>query len=181
MTHVVVGSFFFALEIAMDNDLYAVLGVAPMAEDFVIRAAYRALCQHHHPDKEPATDRGTATARLAAINEAYAVLGDREKRHAYDIARRNVPRPPPRPPGSRRSLLTRVAILCARALIVAGSVVMADLVAVEKKSWWRWAWDAVTSLGADTSHFVVHWPLWLGIVAAGVMLAWRAFAFARET
>jgi len=66
---------------------------------------------------------------------------------------------------------------------VAGSVFIADLVAVEEKSWWRWAWDAVTSFGADTSHYVVHmtpdsrysaiWPLWLGIVAVGAVVAWR--------
>jgi DnaJ-class molecular chaperone len=29
---------------------YSVLGVAPNAEDCIIRAAYRALCQQHHPD-----------------------------------------------------------------------------------------------------------------------------------
>jgi hypothetical protein len=50
---------------------------------------------------------------------------------------------------------------------------VADLVAVERKPWWRWAWDAIRSFGADTSHFVVQWPLWLLVVAAGVAVAWR--------
>jgi hypothetical protein len=56
-------------------------------------------------------------------------------------------------------------------LIVAGSMLVANLVAVEEKSWWRWAWAAVTSLGADTSHYVVHWSLWLLVVGVGVGLA----------
>jgi hypothetical protein len=38
----------------------------------------------------------------------------------------------------------------------------------------------MTSVGADTIHYMVHWPLWLGIVAAGILVAWQAFAFARE-
>jgi hypothetical protein len=158
----------------MENDFYAVLAVAPTAEDCVIRAAYKALCQQHHPDKAPEVNRGTATARLSAITEAYAVLGDPQKRKDYD-ARRPAPNQPACPPMPRPSLFNRVAILCARGLIVAGSVFMADVVAIEKKSWWRWAWDAVTSLGADTSHFVVHWPLWLLVVGLGVVVAWRVF------
>jgi hypothetical protein len=163
----------------MENDFYAVLGVTPTAEDCVIRAAYRALCQQHYPDKASEVNRGAATARLAAINDAYAVLGNLGKRRAYD-ARRPVPKPPVCPTKPRPSLLSSVVTLCARAVIVAGSVVMADLVAVEKKSWWRWAWDAATSLGANTSHYVVHWLLWLGIVAAGVIVAWWAFRSSRE-
>jgi DnaJ-class molecular chaperone len=68
----------------MENNFYAVLGVAPTAEPCVIRAAYRALCQEHHPDKAPEAKRAAATARLAEINDAYAVLGDAQKRKAYD-------------------------------------------------------------------------------------------------
>jgi hypothetical protein len=74
------------------------------------------------------------------------------------------------------SLFDRVATLCARGLIVAGSLCLADLVTVEQKPWYRWARDAMTSLGADTSHYVVHWPLWLLIVALGIVVAWLAFA-----
>jgi hypothetical protein len=61
----------------------------------------------------------------------------------------------------------RLAMLCAPGLIVAASVFVADLVAVEEKPWYRWLWDAATSLGADTSHYVVHWRLWLLIVTGG--------------
>jgi hypothetical protein len=37
MTHVVVGFYFFDLEIAMENDFFAVPGIAPTTEDCVLR------------------------------------------------------------------------------------------------------------------------------------------------
>jgi len=94
------------------------------------------------------------------------VLSNREKRRAYD-ARRPVPKPPACPSKPTRSLLSSVTTLCGRGLIMAGSVLVADLVAVEEKSWWRWAWYAVTSIGSDTSRYVIHWPLWLLLIAGG--------------
>ena len=60
------------------NDLYEVLQVRGGAEPEVIRAAYRALARKHHPDF------GGSPERMAAINEAWAVLGDPAQRHAYD-------------------------------------------------------------------------------------------------
>lgn len=67
------------------TDLYAVLGVAPDCEDFVIQAAYRASMRRYHPDtnKDPAAEQ-----KAQAINAAYAVLGDPERRARYDSARR---------------------------------------------------------------------------------------------
>ena len=140
----------------MDKDLYAVLGVARDAESCVIRAAYRALCQQHHPDKMASA----AHARMCELTEAYAVLGDEEKRRTYD-ARRRAPEAPGR---AQRPLAT-----VSRCLIVAGSLVVAELAATEEKSWWRWGWDAATSCGADSSHYVVHWPVYLVIVALGLI------------
>lgn len=61
---------------------YETLEVSPRASDFVIRAAYRCLAQHHHPDKNP--DAVGAGQRLVLINEAYAVLSDAVKRLSYD-------------------------------------------------------------------------------------------------
>ena len=66
-----------------DNDLYAVLGVLPDAEEVVVSAAYRALANRYHPDRWRG-DPDEAHRRMAAINEAYAVLGDRVRRAAYD-------------------------------------------------------------------------------------------------
>jgi curved DNA-binding protein CbpA len=60
------------------NDLYEVLQVRRGAEPEVIRAAYRALARKHHPDF------GGSPERMAAINEAWAVLGDPAQRAAYD-------------------------------------------------------------------------------------------------
>jgi len=59
---------------------YEVLQIDPQASQEVIHGAYRALLKNArvHPDL------GGDAARAAAINEAYAVLGDPERRAAYD-------------------------------------------------------------------------------------------------
>ena len=61
------------------DDLYAVLGVSRDADQVEIRAAYRQLAQTFHPDHTPGSE-----ARMVAINHAYAVLGDPERRRHYD-------------------------------------------------------------------------------------------------
>ena len=63
------------------KDLYAVLGVAPIAPQEVIRAAYRAMARLHHPDVNKASDEST---RMAYINKAYAVLSCPQSRREYD-------------------------------------------------------------------------------------------------
>ncbi len=65
------------------KDYYAILGVLPTAEDVVIRAAYKALAQRYHPDRNP-DNKAEATRRMAEINEAYAILSDPAKRREYD-------------------------------------------------------------------------------------------------
>jgi hypothetical protein len=68
----------------MDHvDPYAVLGLLPTADDVVIRAAYKALSQRYHPDKTSG-HASDANERMAAINAAYALLSDPEKRRKYD-------------------------------------------------------------------------------------------------
>lgn len=69
-----------------NDDLYAVLGVLPDAEEVVVTAAYRALAQRYHPDKWKG-DAADAHERMSRINAAYAVLGDRASRAAYDRTR----------------------------------------------------------------------------------------------
>ncbi len=63
------------------RDYYAVLGVDRSASAETIRKAFRKLARKYHPDvsKEPDAD-----ARMKALNEAYAVLSDAEKRAEYD-------------------------------------------------------------------------------------------------
>lgn len=66
-----------------NKDYYAVLGVTPLAEDIVIRAAYKALAQRYHPDRFSG-DISEANAKMQLINEAYSVLGDSIKKAEYD-------------------------------------------------------------------------------------------------
>ena len=63
-------------------DHYAVLQILPTADPVVVRAAYRALAGIHHPDLA-----GGSEARMRAVNEAWAVLGDTDLRRAYDRQR----------------------------------------------------------------------------------------------
>jgi molecular chaperone DnaJ len=85
---------------AAPTEFYAVLGVAPGASADAIKAAYRALVKRHHPDAG-----GDATVILA-LNAAWAVLGDAEKRRRYDAERQGlcaaVPAGPPRRRGPTR-------------------------------------------------------------------------------
>lgn len=66
------------------RDPYKILQVDPEAEDEVIQAAYRRLARKYHPDLAPGTE---AEARMAAINAAWARLGDPLARAAFDRER----------------------------------------------------------------------------------------------
>jgi hypothetical protein len=65
----------------MSANHYQVLGVEPRAEGAAIRSAYRALMRLHHPDRN---DDPESQSRAREITAAFAVLGDPEKRAAYD-------------------------------------------------------------------------------------------------
>lgn len=65
------------------KNFYQILGVLDDAEDIIIRAAYKALAQKHHPDKWKG-DANDANRRMSEINEAYGVLSNSEKRAQYD-------------------------------------------------------------------------------------------------
>jgi curved DNA-binding protein CbpA len=61
-------------------DPYETLHVAPDADDAVITAAYRALARRFHPDL--AGDH--ATGSMAAVNNAWELIGKPAARRAYD-------------------------------------------------------------------------------------------------
>ncbi len=66
---------------------YDLLGLPATASQDEIRAAYRALARRHHPDTQYGVDPATADRSrqtMAALNAAWAVLGDPTRRRAYD-------------------------------------------------------------------------------------------------
>ena len=64
------------------RDYYEILGIDKNADEALIKKAYRGLAMKHHPDKNPGDSR--AAEKMKEINEAYAVLSDRNKRGLYD-------------------------------------------------------------------------------------------------
>jgi DnaJ-class molecular chaperone len=61
------------------RDYYEVLGVDRGATEADIKRAFRELARKHHPDVNP-----VGGEQFREINEAYAVLSDREQRARYD-------------------------------------------------------------------------------------------------
>ncbi|MGN6109566.1 MAG: DnaJ C-terminal domain-containing protein [Kofleriaceae bacterium] len=62
------------------RDYYAVLGLTRDASETDVKRAFRELARRHHPDVNP----GDGGERFREINEAYAVLSDRDARTRYD-------------------------------------------------------------------------------------------------
>lgn len=64
------------------RDPYSVLGVAKGADSAAIKSAYRKLAKKYHPDQNP--DDPKAKERFAEVSSAYDIVGDDEKRRAFD-------------------------------------------------------------------------------------------------
>ncbi|WP_321315516.1 molecular chaperone DnaJ [Halarcobacter sp.] len=63
-------------------DYYELLEVTKDSDKSTIKKAYRKMAMKYHPDKNP--DDTDAEEKFKAVNEAYQVLSDDEKRAIYD-------------------------------------------------------------------------------------------------
>src|SRR3989304_3514694 len=68
-------------------DPYEVLQVDPTASHEVITAAYRALARLFHPDVMPGPE---TQIRMVAINAAWELIGDEQRRALWDRAHRGI-------------------------------------------------------------------------------------------
>ena len=64
------------------RDYYEVLGVSKNASEADLKKAYRRAAQKHHPDRNQ--DDAGAEAKFKECKEAWEILGDSQKRAAYD-------------------------------------------------------------------------------------------------
>jgi len=69
------------------KDYYQILGISDNASQEDIKRAFRKLAFKYHPDTNPGNEK-QAEERFKEINEAYCVLGDKDKRQQYDFARK---------------------------------------------------------------------------------------------
>ncbi|WP_420336018.1 DnaJ C-terminal domain-containing protein [Roseibium sp.] len=64
------------------RDPYSVLGVAKTASEGDIKKAFRKLAKKYHPDQNK--DDPGAQQRFAEVNQAYEIVGDKDKRAQFD-------------------------------------------------------------------------------------------------
>ena len=65
------------------RDPYEILGVSKGAGEAEIKSAYRKLAKKLHPDANKHDPK--AASRFAELNAAYEIVGDEDKRKAFDL------------------------------------------------------------------------------------------------
>ncbi len=66
------------------KDYYKILGVGKNATDAEIKKAFKSAARKYHPDLHPEGKKAEMTEKFKDVNEAYAVLSDKQKRTIYD-------------------------------------------------------------------------------------------------
>src|SRR5215204_663920 len=66
----------------MPRDYYEILGVPRDASEAAIKKAYRELARKYHPDRNPGDKN--AESQFKEVQEAYSILGDKQKKAQYD-------------------------------------------------------------------------------------------------
>ncbi len=69
------------------KDYYQILGIPDNARQEDIKRVFRKLAFKYHPDTNPGNEK-QSEEKFKDINEAYGVLGDKDKRQQYDFARK---------------------------------------------------------------------------------------------
>ncbi|WP_074380913.1 DnaJ C-terminal domain-containing protein [Bartonella doshiae] len=64
------------------RDPYTILGVARTAKPQEIKSAFRKLAKKYHPDHN--TDDAKAKEKFSEINQAYEIIGDKDKKAQFD-------------------------------------------------------------------------------------------------
>ena len=79
------------------RDYYDVLGISRNASDADITKAFRSLARKYHPDKNP--DDAEAEKKFKEVQEAFAILSNKEERRKYDTFGHSGPGSSPFGPG----------------------------------------------------------------------------------
>ncbi len=66
------------------KDYYKILGVSKNATEAEIKKAFKSAARKYHPDLHPEGKKAEMTEKFKDVNEAYAVLSDKQKRTIYD-------------------------------------------------------------------------------------------------
>mgnify|MGYP003395792178 CR=1 FL=1 len=106
---------------------YDTLKIARDAPPEVIRAAYEALCQKLNPDKKAAV-----SSQVKALEEAFAVLSNLQKRTEHDLWIRQKEPPPADIPATEREAWAKVDKAIAEAASWASFAEKAEKEAKEK-------------------------------------------------
>jgi curved DNA-binding protein CbpA len=162
------GLFSTIFKTMSEADFYQVLGVQRSASSDEIRSAFRDLVKLYHPDLfSTAAEKEQANEKLRQLNEAYAVLGNPQRRRDYDQsftqkpeqrvrpgpARRRRTPVRPRPKSASKSTLRKLAIdwggISKRRLgygLATAATVMLLFYAAKPQARWTIGWTLVESV-----------------------------------